>query len=256
MRSQWCREHIDETARECGLDEETVSRVKKVAKFCASQSQFCDCGTAPIYRLISIPDDLVREKAISSASKALESGKHPVTGAFIKDKRLTDRDVKKIIDTAEREVRGELAKQYREEKKSQGSSSNGEHPEPPPVTANDKILKEKFKERKKILAPVIEKQKAVAKAETPVTSSQTDDHEPTVKVTEFVAKYSYSRYFDKLFLSPEEKVKFTDVFCHKCLTKKQLDALQRIVQERKLDSNLDAIVALIEQNKDQMEEGR
>ncbi len=117
MRAQWCREHIDETAKQCGLDDETVSRIKKVAKFCASNPQFCDCGTAPIYRLITIPDDPVRQNAISSASKSLESGKHPVTGVFLKDKRLTDSDVKKIIQKAEMEVRGELTEKYKAEQK-------------------------------------------------------------------------------------------------------------------------------------------
>jgi hypothetical protein len=122
MRSQWCREHIDETAEKCGLGEDTVSDVKKAAKFCAGASEFSDCSTASIMALIQIKDEPVRQKAISSVSNALKSGKHPLTGVFLKDKRLPEKTIRKVIQSVEREVRGELirelTKKYEEDHKS------------------------------------------------------------------------------------------------------------------------------------------
>ena len=61
-----------------------------------------------------------------------------------KRERLTERKIRKIVDTAEREIRGELAKQYREEKKAMGSSSNEEHPEAPPEAPIAQSLKQKY----------------------------------------------------------------------------------------------------------------
>lgn len=116
MRSQWCREHIDEAAEKCGLGVDTVSDVKKAAKFCATASEFSDCSTAAICALISIRDDPVRDKAILSVSNALKSGKHPLTGEFLKDKRLPEKTIKKVIRKVEMEVRGELTEKYKEEK--------------------------------------------------------------------------------------------------------------------------------------------
>jgi hypothetical protein len=84
MRSQWCREHIDKVAEECGLGEDTVSDVKRAAKFCASASEYSDCSTAAIMALIQIWDDPVRDKAISSVSNALKT-------------------IKKVIQNIERE---------------------------------------------------------------------------------------------------------------------------------------------------------
>ena len=90
MRSQWCREHIDEVAEKCGLGEDTVSDCKKAAKLCSSIPDLSDCSTRAIMALIDIRDDPVRDKAISSVSNALKSGKHPLTGQILKDKKLSD----------------------------------------------------------------------------------------------------------------------------------------------------------------------
>jgi hypothetical protein len=112
MRSQWCREHIDETAKECGLDDKIVSEVKTVAKFCASAPAFADCGTRPIYRLISHKDEDVRNRAISLAEKSL-NGITPTGGK--KRPKLTEPEVRKIIKKAEMEVRGELVEKIKAE---------------------------------------------------------------------------------------------------------------------------------------------
>jgi hypothetical protein len=67
--------------------------------------------------LINIRDDPVRDKAISSVSNALKSGKHPLTGQFLKDKRLPEKTIKKVIQQVEQEIRGELTEKYKAEKK-------------------------------------------------------------------------------------------------------------------------------------------
>jgi len=102
MRAQYCREHIDETAEACGLEDVTRKRVKKIAEFCLTQpEQICSLATDTIHTLISIQDSAVRDKVISSVSKSLESGKHPITGEQMKKKgnfyRLPNSIVEKVI---------------------------------------------------------------------------------------------------------------------------------------------------------------
>ena len=133
MRSQWCREHIDEAAEKCGLGKDTVSDVKKAAAFCVDHEEYSNCSTVAIMALIDIRDDPVREKAISSISKAFDSNKHPVTGQILKDKKLTEREIKKVIEKAEMEVRGELSKKYAEQRK------NKPTPEETPAIVEEKV---------------------------------------------------------------------------------------------------------------------
>ena len=149
MRPQWCREHIDETAKHCGLSDDTVSDVKRAAKLCASAPEYSDCSTAAIMALIRIRDDPVRDKAISSISNALKLGKHPLTGQIMKDKKLPEKTIKKVIQQIELEVRGELTKKYEQEKKTapkkppyNGTPQPGDYPAPPAPMAQ--TLKEKY----------------------------------------------------------------------------------------------------------------
>jgi hypothetical protein len=58
--------------------------------------------------LIRVRDDMVRERVISSVKKSFESGKHPLTGAFLKKKILTEREIKTLIDRVDQELRKEL----------------------------------------------------------------------------------------------------------------------------------------------------
>jgi len=57
--------------------------------------------------LIRITDKDIREKALSSISKSLESGKHPKTGKFLKDKQITEKMVESVIEDIEIEIRNE-----------------------------------------------------------------------------------------------------------------------------------------------------
>ena len=117
MRSQWCREHIDETAEHCGIDESTVSEVKQAAQFCVDHSEYSDCSTMAILVLIRYPDMAVRDNAILSIKKSFDSGKHPLTGKITKSKILTAKDVKKILEKEEIALRGEVIKEIKESKK-------------------------------------------------------------------------------------------------------------------------------------------
>ena len=146
MRPQWCREHIDETAEHCGLSDDTVTDVKRAAKFCSTVPEFSDCGTDAIMALIRIKDDPVRDKAISWAKNALNSETHVGKNKRIK---LTRREIQKFIQKAELEVRGELTKKYEQEKKTapkkpsyNGTPQPGDYPAPPAPVAQ--TLKEKY----------------------------------------------------------------------------------------------------------------
>ena len=141
MRSQWCREHIDKTAEECGLEKSVVSDVKQAAKFCAVVSDLSECSTRSILALIRIKDEPVKNRAISLAINTLKE--ETPTGGQKRD-RLTEKEIKKLIDRAEREVRGELAKKYRQEKKPSynGTPQPGDYPAPPAPMAQ--TLKEKY----------------------------------------------------------------------------------------------------------------
>ena len=107
MRSQWCREHIDETAENCGLEDRTVSDVKRAAKFCAANGNFSPCSTKAIIALISIKDDPVRNRAISLAEKVLKE-ETPTGGK--KREKLTEHEIKKIVDQSFKELHTEPPK--------------------------------------------------------------------------------------------------------------------------------------------------
>ena len=57
--------------------------------------------------LIRKRDIKVREKVMLSVSKALESGKHPKTGKFLKDRQITMKMVESLVEDAEIAVRNE-----------------------------------------------------------------------------------------------------------------------------------------------------
>lgn len=107
-RSQYCREHIDKVAEACGLEKSTVSDVKQAAKFCDERSEFSDCSTHAIMALIRVKDEQVRERAISLAQNALNVS--TPTGGKVR-KSLTEREIKKLIEQADKEVRKELMKE-------------------------------------------------------------------------------------------------------------------------------------------------
>jgi uncharacterized surface protein with fasciclin (FAS1) repeats len=104
-RLQWCRDHIDDVAENCCLSTDVVKEVKDVAMFCDEHAAFADLPTRPIRALIRIKDEQVRDRAISSVKKLLNLPKSQDTGRFIKS--ITEKEVKKIIEDVEIEVRNE-----------------------------------------------------------------------------------------------------------------------------------------------------
>jgi hypothetical protein len=131
MRSQWCREHIDKTAEECGLGPDTVSEVKQAAKFCDEFPTFVDCGTKALMALIRVKDEQVRDRAISLAQNALNAST-PTGGK--KQKSLTEREIKKLIDRADLEVRKELQK----------DPAPPKGPKPAPAPMKDPVTEKRY----------------------------------------------------------------------------------------------------------------
>ena len=105
MRTQWCREHIDQTAKECGLKKSVVSEVKLAAEFCSEYSAFAECGTRAVTALIRVKDKAVRENAISLAEATL---KEKLRTGGSKKKLLSEKEIKDIIKRSDLEVRGDM----------------------------------------------------------------------------------------------------------------------------------------------------
>ena len=103
-RLQWCRDHIDDVAKACSLSDSAKFEVKQAGKFCDEHSEFSELPTKPIIALIRIKDEQVRERAISWAKNALNKETH--IGKNRKD-TLTEKEIKKVIEDIEIEVRNE-----------------------------------------------------------------------------------------------------------------------------------------------------
>jgi hypothetical protein len=137
MRAQWCREHIEETAENCGLEKSTVSDVKQAAKFCASNSEFTECSTDAIITLIRVKDEDVKNKAISLVKNALIQ-EMPNGGK--KNFRLTKPEVRKFVKKAEVEVRGKMVEEFKKDTDQKPASPYQPQPNSIPVT-NDPAMR-------------------------------------------------------------------------------------------------------------------
>lgn len=123
MRTQYCREHVNpEVAKECGISERTVKRCEQAAEFCEKFTKFGNCSTDVILALIDVPDEPVRDLAISLAQNALEH-ETPTKGKITK--KLTGKKIKELISAAELEVRGEIIKKIKKEKVSVVQDEDG-----------------------------------------------------------------------------------------------------------------------------------
>lgn len=109
MRTQYCREHIDITAKECGLEESSVSRVKQAAKFVDEHVQICMCSTDAILALIKITDADVQALAISTIENALFKasfgGKNPNVSFTLKQvQSFIDRAKDEVLEARKKEI--------------------------------------------------------------------------------------------------------------------------------------------------------
>jgi hypothetical protein len=103
MRTQYCREHIDKTAEECGLDENTVYQVKQANDFEKEHPEvdLSNLGTRAILALMREKNSEVKALAmcfISTAAKRTNKNK------------FTEKDVKEVITKAEKQIRAEAQK--------------------------------------------------------------------------------------------------------------------------------------------------
>jgi len=113
MRLQWCREHIDEVQEACGLSNSTAMEVKQAARFCVEHSDFSELPTKPIIALIRVKDEQVRERAILSVKNTLNQTN--ATGGKWKT-TFTEKEVKKIIEKVELELRKEAIAEIKAER--------------------------------------------------------------------------------------------------------------------------------------------
>lgn len=101
----------------CDKDKETVRTIEEYIKF---YKHLEELGVPKNTTIVGVPEGairpLIREKdaeikakVISSISKSLKSGKHPVTGKFSKNNLFSESEIKSILDQ-ERQV-----KQFKEE---------------------------------------------------------------------------------------------------------------------------------------------
>ena len=77
MRTDWCRQHIDETAKHCGLSEEAVREVKRAAEFVAEHPELAEMPTRPLTILIRTKDKKVQKSTIDRVGKILKAGQRP-----------------------------------------------------------------------------------------------------------------------------------------------------------------------------------
>jgi len=94
MRTQWCREHVDQIAQECGLDESTVQEIKKATDFCNENPEFSKCATRAITTLLRVGDANVKTKSIQFAKNVLQ--RRAPNGGVIKAV-FTEPEIKCII---------------------------------------------------------------------------------------------------------------------------------------------------------------
>lgn len=113
-RLQWCRKHIDEVAEACNLSRQAKNEVKQAATFCDDHADFAVLPTRPIIALIRVRDEQVRERAIIKCRERLICKKGAGRG---NTKTPTEKDIKKIIEDADIEVRNELTEKLRADKK-------------------------------------------------------------------------------------------------------------------------------------------
>lgn len=194
MRLQWCRTHIDEVAEACNLSNSAKAEVKQAAKFCEEHSDFAELPTRPIMALIRVKDEPVRERAILHVKNALNDTL-PTGGK--KRKSLTEKEVKKIIEGAEREIRLELAKKYSKDRKENPPEDNigsEKDPEPNKENTNQKPEPQKEPEEK----PQVKKDKRDELAQ---------------KFLEKVSSQYLLMVNDLMRAKPEKYLTITDVIC-------------------------------------------
>lgn len=94
MRTQWCRDHIDEVALNCGLSKSTKTLVKAATAFVDKNPSFAECPTDVISTILSIKDPKTKGSVIEETSGILSRRKPD--GSWVK-RKFTAPEVKIII---------------------------------------------------------------------------------------------------------------------------------------------------------------
>ena len=113
VRCDWCkiRENIEILKRLCEKDDDTWRDMEKVADFVKQHPTIVELSGGAMRPLIRETNEQIKQKAILSLSKALESKKHPITGEFCN--KLTGKDVSATINKIKEEEGIEQPEQLR-----------------------------------------------------------------------------------------------------------------------------------------------
>ena len=98
VRCDWCkiRENIEILKQLCEKDDDTWRDMEKVADFVKRHPTIVELTGGAMRPLMRETNEQIKQKAILSISKALESKKHPITGEFCN--KLTEKDISATIN--------------------------------------------------------------------------------------------------------------------------------------------------------------
>jgi len=99
MRTQYCREHIEKVAEECGLSDDTVRSVKKATQFVEGHPEFSNSSTKAILTILYIKDNCIKDVVVSKLSGLLLR-RTPTGGRFCKC--VTIEHVRRVIKSIEK----------------------------------------------------------------------------------------------------------------------------------------------------------
>jgi len=77
VKSQWCREHIDETAKHCGLDDETVRVTKQAAIFCEKHPVLEPLATDAVLVIARMKSPAGQDATIKKIEGSIRAGGRP-----------------------------------------------------------------------------------------------------------------------------------------------------------------------------------
>jgi len=77
VKSQWCREHIDETAKQCGLDDKTVRETKQAAIFCEKHPILEPLATDTVLVIARMRSPVDQEAIIKKIGGSIRAGGRP-----------------------------------------------------------------------------------------------------------------------------------------------------------------------------------
>jgi hypothetical protein len=227
MRTQWCRDHRDQAAEMCGLGEDVVADVKRANEFCDEYPDMSVCSTRAVMALKRVKDDQVRDLAISLAIKALNittptGGKTHV--------RLTEQEIKKLIQKAEKQVGGESTEKGGRKIKEKLVNDNHQQislPNDEPVPDSQLEFQEEVKPELTI---------------SQQSSGTESDHARHARISKFQPYKSELNWKPRHIARGELISELTEQY----LTEMQLTALKALIDSGEVEDELDAILWIVD----------